>query len=90
MIRIPDKISGAALTSLQRRRLSRLHGIIQRANPNRLPELNLKQAIRGFMLTVRKSGSRWVDKAFFRLDNGNGALVINKDVEAAQVGAEVF
>ena len=42
------------------------------------------------MLTVRKSGSRWVDKAFFRLDNGNGALVINKDVEAAQVGAEVF
>lgn len=27
-------------------------------------------------MTARKVGARWVDKPFFRLDNGKGALVI--------------
>lgn len=76
MLRVPNQISGASLDSGQRRRLVKLFNIIQSANPLREPALNLSQAIKGFKMTARKVGARWVDKPFFRLDNGKGALVI--------------
>ena len=76
MIRVPNQIAGANLDSGQRRRLIKLLGIIQAANPLRDPSLNLSQAIKGFKMTAKKVGARWVDKPYFRLNNGQGALVI--------------
>ena len=76
MVRVPNSVSGASLDSGQRRRLVKLFTIIQTANPRRDSELNLAQAIKGFKMTAKKVGTRWVDKPFFRLNNGKGALVI--------------
>lgn len=76
MVRVPNQIAGANLDSGQRRRLVKLLGIIQGANPRRDPSQNLSQAIKGFKMTAKKVGPRWVDKPYFRLDNGQGALVI--------------
>lgn len=76
MVRVPNKVQGASLDSGQRRRLVKLFGIIQSANPMRDPSLNLSQAIKGFKMTAKKVGARWVDRPYFRLNNGQGALVI--------------
>lgn len=76
MVSIPRQIAGATLDVGQRRRLVKLVNIIQAANPLRDPSLNLSQAIKGFKMTAKKVGARWVDKPFFRLNNGKGALVI--------------
>ncbi len=61
MIQIPRTIDGARLESGQRKRLISLFNIIQKANPNRSSDLNYRQALNSFKMTVTKRGLRWVD-----------------------------
>ncbi len=74
--RIPNRVEGATLNSQQRRRLAQMIDVIYSANPKRKAELNLGQAIRAFLMTVKRSGNRFIDRPFFRIDNGKGPVVV--------------
>tara|TARA_Y100001938_G_C7835003_1_gene303312 strand:- start:254 stop:508 length:255 start_codon:yes stop_codon:yes gene_type:complete len=75
-MKAPSVIDGVRMSVEQQRRLQDIVDAISKVNPGKSKERVLKQAIGSFQKTASLRQGRWVDRAKFNLNNGNGPVVI--------------